>query len=283
MDTNNTFDKAAWAQQKKAQRQAVYQQLEQYLELIPMDENRFRRYLLVESRFYQNSVGNLALIAAQRPDATRYMTYEDWNKQNISIKKGAQSFSILVPNGTYQKSDGRTGTNFDVQKVFDIAQTNAPATESTEQDLARNLKALILRPPCPISLSEHQKGAVYIPEENRILVGRDQDQEAVFRSLSMAIAHAELAKTQEHYMPGAPQNGFYARCVSFILCCRYGVDAKEYSFSDMPMILGNCNTKELRQHLSVIRTLSVTLIQRTEKARQDILSREKKEQDRGAR
>ena len=99
----------------------------------------------------------------------------------------------------------------------------------------------------------------------------------------MAIAHAELAKTQEHYMPGTPQNGFYARCVSFILCCRYGVDAKEYSFSDMPMILGNCNTKELRQHLSVIRTLSVTLIQRTEKARQDILSREKKEQDRDAR
>lgn len=283
VNMEQNYDKTAWAEKKKAQRQEVYDKMEQYLELLPMDEHKFRQYLTVESRFYQSSVGNVALIAGQKPEATRYQTYEDWNKQNISIRKGEQSFSILVPNGTYQRSDGKICTNFDVQKVFDISQTTAMIPAPVAQDMRLNLKALMLRPVCPIQVSDQQKSAVCVVDQNQVLVGRNQDMESTFRSLSMALAHAELAKTLEDYLPGKPVNAFYARCVSFVVCSRYGVDVREYNFMDMPMILGNCNTKELRQHLSIIRTTAITMIDRTEKARTDILSREKREQDRDAR
>lgn len=277
------FDKTAWTEKKKAQRQEVYDKMEQYLEILPMDENRFRQYLTVASRFYQSSVGNVALIADQKPEATRYQTYENWNKENISIRKGEQGFSILVPNGNYQRSDGKTGTNFDIQKVFDISQTTAIIPAPAMQDMRLNLKALMLRPACPIQLSDQQKHAVYVVDQKRVLVGRNQDMEATFRSLTMALAHAELAKSMEDYLPGKPVNAFYARCVSYIMCSRYGVDVREYNFMDMPMILGNCNTKELRQHLSIIRTTAITMIDRTEKARADILAKEKTKQDRDAR
>ncbi len=279
----NNFDKTAWAEKKKAQRQEVYDKMEQYLEMLPMDEGRFRQYLTVASRFYQSSVGNLALIADQKPEATRHQTYEGWNKENISIRKGEQSFSILVPNGTYRKSDGKTGTNFDVQKVFDISQTTAIIPAPATQDMRLNLKALMLRPTCPIQVSDQQNNAVYVVDQKQVLVGRNQDMEATFRSLTMALAHAELAKSMEDYLPGKPVNAFYARCVSYIMCCRYGVDVREYNFMDMPMILGNCNTKELRQHLSIIRTTTVAMIDRMEKARTDILTKEKSGQDRDAR
>ena len=248
-----------------------------------MDENKFRQYLTVESRFYQSSVGNVALIADQKPEATQYQTYENWNKENISIRKGEQSFSILVPNGNYQRSDGKTGTYFDVQKVFDISQTTAIMSAPVVQDMRLNLKALMLRPICPIQVSDQQKNAVYVVDQKQVLVGRNQDMESTFRSLTMALSHAELAKSMEDYLPGKPVNSFYARCVSYIMCSRYGVDVREYNFMDMPMILGNCNTKELRQHLSIIRTTAITMIGRTEKARTDILSKEKANQDRDAR
>ena len=277
------FDTTAWTEKKKAQRQEVYDKMEQYLEILPMDENRFRQYLTVASRFYQSSVGNVALIADQKPEATRYQTYENWNKENISIRKGEQGFSILVPNGNYQRSDGKTGTNFDIQKVFDISQTTAIIPAPAMQDMRLNLKARMLRPACPIQLSDQQKHAVYVVDQKRVLVGRNQDMEATFRSLTMALAHAELAKSMEDYLPGKPVNAFYARCVSYIMCSRYGVDVREYNFMDMPMILGNCNTKELRQHLSIIRTTAITMIDRTEKARADILAKEKTKQDRDAR
>lgn len=277
------FNKTTWAEKKKAQRQEVYDKMEQYLEMLPMDENKFRQYLTVESRFYQSSVGNVALIADQKPEATRYQTYENWNKENISIRKGEQSFSILVPNGTYRKSDGKTGTNFDVQKVFDISQTTAVIPAPITQNMRLNLKALMLRPTCPIQVSDQQKNAVYVVDQKQVLVGRGQDVEVTFRSLTMALAHAELAKSMEDYLPGKPVNAFYARCVSYIMCSRYGVDVREYNFMDMPIILGNCNTRELRQHLSIIRTTAITMIDRTEKARADILSKEKTKQDRDAR
>lgn len=277
------FDKTVWAEKKKAQRQEVYDKMEQYLEMLPMDENKFRQYLTVASRFYQSSVGNVALIADQKPDATRYQTYENWNKENISIRKSEQSFSILVPNGNYQRNDGKTGTNFDVQKVFDISQTTAIMPAPAVQDMRLNLKALMLRPACPIQVSDQQNNAVYVVDQKQVLVGRNQNMEATFRSLTMALAHAELEKSMEDYLPGKPVNAFYARCVSYIMCSRYSVDVREYSFMDMPMILGNCNTKELRQHLSIIRTTAIAIIDRTEKAKEDILSKEKTKQDRDAR
>lgn len=277
------FDKTAWAEKKKAQRQEVYDKMEQYLEMLPMDESRFRQYLTVASRFYQSSVGNIALITAQKPEATRYQTYENWNGENISIRKGEQGVSILVPNGTYRKSDGKTGTNFDVQKVFDISQTTATVPDPIVQDMQLNLKALMLRPACPIRVSQQQNSAVYVVEHKQVLVGRNPDMESTFRSLTMALAHAELAKTSPDYLPGKPVNAFYARCVSYIMCSRYGVDVREYNFMDMPMVLGNCNTKELRQHLSVIRTIAIPMIDRVEKARADILSKENAMQDRDAR
>lgn len=279
----NTFDKAAWAEMKQTQRQELYAKIEQYLEMLPMDENKFQQYLTVASRFYQNSVGNIALIAEEKPEATQYQTYENWNKENITIRKGEHGFSILVPNGTYKKSDGKTGTNFEVQKVFDISQTTATIPAPATEDIRLNLKALMLRPACPIQVSDQQNSAVYVADQNQLLVGRNQDMEATFRSLTMALAHAELAKTTDNYLPGKPINAFHARCVSYIMCSRYGVDVREYNFMDMPMILGNCNTNELRQHLSIIRTTAITMIDRMEKAKTDILSKENTKQDRDAR
>ena len=268
------FDKTAWAEQKKAQRQAAYEMVDNCLDSMPMEESKLRQYLTVQGRFPQCSVGNAVLIAAQRPEATEYHTFDDWKKQDVSINKGEQSFTMLVPNGTYKGDDGKTHTSFDVQKVFDISQTNA-APKQTEQDLRLTLKAMLMRPVCPVQVVNHQQGAVFVVTENKVEIGRGMSMEDTMRNLSMALAHGELAKVIPNYNPGEPQNSFYARCASYVICTHYGADARNYSFSDMQSALGPCNSNEVRQHLQVIREAAKTLIERTDKARTAILARAK--------
>ena len=275
---DNTFDKAAWAAKKQAVRQEAYDKIERYLDDMPLEEASIRQYLTVQGRFPQCSVGNAILIAAQKPEATCYRTYEDWSKENISIRRGEKGFSMLVPNGTYMGKDGKTHTYFDVQKVFDISQTNA-VPDANVPDVRQSLQTMLMRPVCPVQVVEQQKGAVYVPDGNRVEIGRGLTVEESFRTLTMALAHGELAKTIPDYKPGAPQNSFYARCISYVVCVRYGVEPKAYSFQDLPQALGNCNNRELRQHLTVIRTAALTMIDRADKAKQAILARHREDRD----
>ncbi len=276
MDT--IFDKTAWAAKKQSARQDAYDRIEQYLDGLLMEDGRFSQYLTAQGRFPQCSVGNAILIAAQKPEATGYRTYEDWSKENISIRRGEKGFSMLVPNGTYTGKDGKTHTNFDVQKVFDISQTNS-VPKASVPDVRQSLQALLMRPVCPVQVVDQQKGAVYVPDGNRVEIGRGLTVEESFRTITLALAHGELTKTLPDYKPGAPRNNFYARCISYVVCVRYGVEPRAYSFQDLPQALGNCNNRELRQHLAVIRTAALTMIDRADKAKQTILARQREARD----
>ena len=263
---DNSFDKAAWLEQKQAQRQQLNELSEAFLDRLSMQEAPLRQYLSIQGRFPQLSVGNTLLMAAQRPDTTKYQTFEEWQKDGIKIRSGEHGFSMFVPKGTYTRGDGKTATNYEVVRYFDITQTDEPNPEPPEQDINLNLKALLMRPVCPVTVVEQQRGAVYIAQQNTVEVGRGMKPEHVFQTLTLAFAHGEMAKSIEGYNPGTPQNAFYARCVSFVLCSHYGADTKSYHFMDIQSSFGNCNPKELRQHLQMIHTTSRTMVERMDKA-----------------
>lgn len=276
---DNSFDKAAWLEQKQAQRQQLNSLSESYLDRLAMEETTLRQYLTLQGRFPQLSVGNTLLLAAQMPHATRYKTFEDWQKDGVKILRGQRSFSLFVPNGTYTRGDGKTATNYEIVRYFDVSQTDAPAEEALGQDISLNLKALLMRPICPVTVVERQKGAVYVANQNTVEVGRGMEPEHVFQTLTLAFAHGEMAKSIEGYNPGTPQNAFYARCVSFVLCSYYGADTKSYHFMDIQSSFGNCNPKELRQHLQMIHTTSRTMVERMDKALMQLRERSQKQME----
>ncbi len=55
------------------------------------------RYLQTLSRFYTYSAHNCALIAMQRPDATRVAGYRAWQALGRQVVKGAKGIAILCP------------------------------------------------------------------------------------------------------------------------------------------------------------------------------------------
>src|SRR5215213_4145640 len=95
------------------------------------DSDTFRAYLSAQARFHQYSFGNVLLILAQRPEATRVAGYRTWQSLDRHVKRGKKAIRIIAP--AYYKRrevDEQTGdeverrvTFFRSAAVFDYGQT----------------------------------------------------------------------------------------------------------------------------------------------------------------
>jgi hypothetical protein len=75
---------------------AVLRQLKQGVENVQNSEN-FRQFLLTMSKFHDYSIGNLILIAIQKPDATYVAGFNTWKELGRWVKKGEKGIAILAP------------------------------------------------------------------------------------------------------------------------------------------------------------------------------------------
>ena len=89
----------------------------------------WQRMLTTAARFHSYSIGNILLIAAQRPDATRVAGLRTWNSLGRKVNKGEHGIRIIVPI-TRKHTDEPTGDDehqicgFSVGTVFDESQTS---------------------------------------------------------------------------------------------------------------------------------------------------------------
>src|SRR5580704_17172257 len=103
----------------------VFARLEQAVGEIH-DSDSFRRYLDVQSRFHRYSWRNVALILAQRPDATQVAGYNAWLKLHRYVRRGEHGITIIVPmSKKLPRDDGEDEQRlfFGTGTVFDIEQT----------------------------------------------------------------------------------------------------------------------------------------------------------------
>ena len=111
-----------YAAKKKAEKDAVYQMIDDTATEIVSDPDKFRAYLDTQARMDRYSAANALLIYKQQPQATQLKDFRDWQEDGVKVNKGAKSLSILEP-VEYTKNDGSTGIAYNVKKVFDVAQT----------------------------------------------------------------------------------------------------------------------------------------------------------------
>ena len=133
-----------YAAKKKAEKDAVYQMIDDTATEIVSDPDKFRAYLDTQARMDRYSAANALLIYKQQPQATQLKDFRDWQEDGVKVNKGAKSLSILEP-VEYTKNDGSTGIAYNVKKVFDVAQTSGkkPAAPTLDRD-PRKLVAIML-------------------------------------------------------------------------------------------------------------------------------------------
>src|SRR3954451_22455024 len=61
------------------------------------ESDLFRRYLAAQARFHHYSWGNVLLITAQQPDATRGASYRTCHSLERQVRRGETGIRIVVP------------------------------------------------------------------------------------------------------------------------------------------------------------------------------------------
>ena len=230
------LSKEEYAEKKRAEKEKVYQMIDDASREIVSDPEKFKSFLDTQSRMDRYSAANALLIYSQYPQATQLKDFDDWGKDNVKITKGAKSISILEP-VEYTRADGSPGISYNVKKVFDVTQTNgrkAPAVSAN-----RDPKALITT-----MLDVSEKQTLYVKRN----VG---DSVAVAQCVAQELGHAQLSINSESY--SRRDMGFQAVCIGYMLCKKYGVDTQNFAINRIPEGLASKEPKEIRAELSKTR------------------------------
>lgn len=273
-ESNQPFDKEAWAEKKKAEREEIYAMLDKVTDEISADGVKFQQYLDIQSRFSRYSVGNALLIMAQMPKATRLKDFGGWKENHISLQKNQKGIRILEPGNEYQREDGSIGTSYNIKKVFDISQTKARRRiEPAKPEEKSVLMALVSRTPVPLQTVEQLDnpgmGALFDAAEQKIFVKKGMSAVDIFCSVTQELAHAELALGMENYSRG--ENTFRAYCVSYMLCRQYGFPTEQFAFEQLPAGFAEAEPQDVRGELGVMRDVADSISGRMAR----ILSQEK--------
>ncbi len=255
------FDREEWIQQKKAEREQAYETIDQMASLIKSDGARFQEYLDLQSRFPRYSVGNILLLSAQNPDATRIGDYKSWKEIGAYIKQGETGILILEPGNEYTKADGSVGVAYNAKRVFDISQTTAKAMPEPQvlRDDRLLIKALIFNAPCEVRIDDSVHfpegiAARYDPASHTIFVARGQEGPILFREIARELAHAHLDSSAAGKDASSREgNDFTGTCVSYVLCKRNGVDVSAFSFAELPESFKELDSRGVRAELGKIR------------------------------
>lgn len=267
---------------KEQERNEVYEMIDQATIDAFSSPEKFVQYLDTQSRLDRYSATNALLIGSQFPEASQLKSYEDWNKENVNIKKGAKSISMLEP-VEYTKRDGSNGITYAVKRVFDVSQTTArrqpvPSLNRDPQALFRTmLKSSPVNVEMQTNLSLPDAVAYYDNDEQTIFIKREVgDSVLLTQSLAQELAHAQLSIDSDTY--SRRDMGFQAVCIGYMLCKKYGVDTKNFAIDRIPEKYKGMEEKDIRKDLTKMRNAMSSINSRVS----DELYKKRQERSKGA-
>ena len=247
-----------WREKKQAEKDAVYQMIDETATTIVSDGEKFKEFLNTQARLDRYSAANTLLIYCQYPQATQLKDYNDWAEAKVSVNKGAKSIAILEP-VEYTRNDGTTKVSYNVKRVFDVSQTRGkqmPAP-SLDKDPRSLVAVMIDTSPVNVEIASElphpNMGAYYDNNKQTLFVKKDLgDSVALCQCVAQELGHAQLSINSDTYV--RKDMGYQAMCIGYMLCKRYGVDTKNFAIERIPEEWQSKNPKEIRAELSKIRT-----------------------------
>ena len=249
---NMPFNKEEWAKKKQAERQELYDLADKTAEEVKTDSIKFKQYLDIQAKFNIYSVNNALLISAQMPSATQIKEYDDWRKAGAFVHKNPTFIKILEPSESYSKEDGTTRTFYNPKRMLDISQTTAKPRENNKNYSDRDLLKAFLHE-CPVDVKSVDeladgKGAEWNKEDNVLYICKGLESPTIFNVLSV-----ELAKIGLEESGNIELDNFKSYCASYLVCKKYGIDVSSYNFDNLPEILKDMKTSEIKSMLGDIR------------------------------
>ena len=86
-----------YAAKKKAEKEAVYQMLDNTASEVVQSLEKFKGYLDVQSRMDRYTANNALLMYKQFPQASQINEFDYWVSELVKVNKGSKTFIILDP------------------------------------------------------------------------------------------------------------------------------------------------------------------------------------------
>ncbi len=205
------------------------------------DSARWRRHLEVQRRFHRYSFGNVVLIAAQCPGASRVAGFRAWKSLGRSVRRGEKAIWILAPMVARadESADGDdTGMvrGFRYVAVFDVSQTEGeelPAVSNRllGEDPAHSFARLV----------EVAGSVGYVVDVTELPDGVNGDCAFALHRIRVEVRNspAQRVKTLAHEIVHAllhegfddrPLAELEAESAAYVVCQSLGLDSGAYSF-----------------------------------------------------
>jgi hypothetical protein len=258
---NEPFDKEAWAEQKKQERQQLFETMEEMADKTLSDIGSLEAYLNMQSRLGRMSVGNTLLILSQKPDASYVTDFDGWQEKGRAVTRGQKALLILEAGREYAREDGTMGMGYNARRVFDVSQTyGKELRERLPVPIKSLLRALATDTPVPIKSSEEVSqlvGVAYSTQDKTIYFTPGLGGNMLFALISRELAKAE-------YTQGDPQfSTFTSACAAYILCQRYGIDMQ--NCGPVPENIAGLSAQDKRGILGKIREAACGISERIDK------------------
>lgn len=247
-----------WAEKKQLEKESIYQLIDSTAEEISENPDKLKAFLDVQARMDKYSSANALLIYSQLPEATRLKDFAGWGEDNVRVKKGAKSISILEP-VEYTKSDGSQGISYNVKKMFDVSQTNgkkqpAPTLNRDTDDI---IAVMVDTSPVNVELIDEMPqpgmGAFYKNEDQTLYIQRGFDDSVkLVQNIAQELAFAQLSIQSDSY--SRRDMGFKAVCVGYMVCKKLGVETKSFAVNRVPSDWKDMDAKAVRSELSQMRS-----------------------------
>jgi len=195
-------------------------------------------YLTTLARFYTYSAHNCALIAMQRPTATRVAGYRAWQAMGRQVKKGAKGIAILCPAPIKGKTDAgddavialrfRTGYVFDQADTegADLPALTIHAVEGERYTaLLRQLIEIAERGGLRVTFKDRlvwdANGVSY--GDGRIDLKQGNPAGNLCKTLCHEIAHERMHRAEERRTFSTQQVECQAESVAYCLCAALSI------------------------------------------------------------
>lgn len=272
------------------------------------DQERYKEFLKVMTKFHNYSVNNTLLIAMQRPDATLCNSYKRWQSLGRQVKRGEKGITIIAPapvktKQTRERKDqyqqpviGEDGhpeleevevviPRFKPTTVFAYEQTEGePLPFLVPEELTASvenyeifMEAITRVSTVPIRFDEISNGAkgYYSNATKEIVINKGMSESQTMKTAIHECAHSLLhdkdIMMSNHIEKDRMTKEIEAESCAFCVCAAFNLDTGDYSF---PYISGwskEHDMKELKGSLDLIRKTSGEFIDKVTQEMQAII------------
>lgn len=303
-NSSENYDKEAYIAAKKAEQEKINNLLIQGVESV-LESDNYKAFLSTMSKFHNYSFNNSLLIYMQSYkqgfEATKVASKTNWKKLGREINEDTEGLMIYRPSPwkkTYNNpvrdefgnpkldENGRPiteektvrGTNFVVEYVYDISQTNGKELPDIcnrlEGTLEGDINSLLLNAIKEVTIAEiifdtwegHGENGYYSPTTHQIHVRNDMSEVMQLKTAIHEAAHSILHCTENNaFNPKLRDNTtditrkeLEAESVAFIVMNHFGI-SEDYSFEYLAS-WSRGDTEKLKEVLPYIQRTADVII-----------------------